>query len=220
MGRISIWVLMVTSLFLLNNINMINCVDEEVKKTLIQFVSKLASNTLDWKPDSDPCKDNWVGVYCDDNDAEIKRLYLNKMNLSGTLDVAMICNSQPLAASLTFLTLDDNNISGEISSEIANCRQLTRLHLGRNQLAGNIPASLATLNNLKRLDISINKFSGPLPDLSRISGLNMFLEFRVYSCTPAKKIHLSPYIKYFLTSPKINLLAFRIISYAKKKKLS
>lgn len=166
---------MVTSLFLLNNINMINCVDEEVKRTLIQFLTKLSSNTLVWKPDSDPCNDNWEGVYCDDNEFEIKRLYLNKMNLSGTLDVAMICNSQPLAAALTFLTLDDNNISGVISSEIGNCRQLTRLHLGRNQLVGNIPASLATLNSLKRLDISNNKFSGPLPDLSRISGLNMLL---------------------------------------------
>jgi hypothetical protein len=105
----------------------------------------------------------------------IKRLDLYRFNLSGTLDVALLCNSQPLAASLTFLSLDDNNISGGIASEIGNCKQLTRLHLSGNQLAGNLPTSLATLNNLKRLDLSNNKFSGPLPNLDRISGLNMFL---------------------------------------------
>nr|KYP37535.1 putative inactive receptor kinase At2g26730 family [Cajanus cajan] len=87
----------------------------------------------------------------------------------------MLCNFQPLAASLTFLSLDGNKISGVIASEIGNCKQLTRLHLSGNHLSGNLPSSLAMLNNLKRLDISSNEFSGPLPNLSRISGLNMFL---------------------------------------------
>ncbi|XP_061349291.1 probable inactive receptor kinase At2g26730 [Gastrolobium bilobum] len=178
MERISIWVVFITSLFLLN---MTNCVEDEVKGTLIQFLAQITGNssqqnsTLVWKQDSDPCKDLWQGVYCDEQNISIKRLYLNRSNLSGTLDVAMFCNLQPLAASLTFLSLDGNNISGGIASEIGNCTQLTRLHVSGNQLAGNLPSSLAMLDNLKSLDISNNKFSGPLPDLSRISGLNVFL---------------------------------------------
>lgn len=168
-------VFLVTPFFLLN---MISCEDDEVKRTLIQFLTQLRgqqnnSSSLVWKPDTDPCKDHWNGVYCDAQ-MSIKKLDFYRFNLSGTLDVALLCNLQPLAESLTFLSLDDNNISGEITSEIKNCKQLTRLHLSGNQLAGNLPTSLAMLNNLKRLDIS-NKFSGPLPNLDRISGLNMFL---------------------------------------------
>jgi hypothetical protein len=169
-------VFLVTPFFLLN---MISCENDEMKRTLIQFLTQLKgqqnnNSTLVWKPDTDPCKDHWNGVYCDAQ-MSIKKLDLYRFNLSGTLDVALLCNLQPLAESLTFLSLDDNNISGGITSEIGNCKQLTRLHLSGNQLAGNLPTSLAMLNNLKRLDISNNKFSGPLPNLARISGLNMFL---------------------------------------------
>ncbi|KAK7339429.1 hypothetical protein VNO77_20094 [Canavalia gladiata] len=178
MERISIWVVFTTFLFLLN---MTNCVEDEVKRTLVQFLAQLSGNdgqqnfTLVWKQDSDPCKDHWQGVYCDAQNMAIKRVLLDRFNLSGTLNVAMLCNLQPLAASLTFLSLDGNKIGGGIGTEIGNCKQLTRLHLGGNQLSGGIPDSLAMLNNLKRLDISSNEFLGPLPDLSRISGLNMFL---------------------------------------------
>lgn len=169
-------VFLVTPFFLLN---MISCEDDEVKKTLIQFMTQLSgqqnnNSTLVWKLESDPCKDRWYGVYCDAQ-MSIKRLNLYRLNLSGTLDVALLCNLQPLAASLTFLSLDDNNISGRITSEIGNCKQLTRLHVRGNQLTGNLPTSLAMLNNLKRLDISDNRFSGLLPNVARISGLNMFL---------------------------------------------
>ncbi|KAJ1432717.1 Protein kinase domain [Sesbania bispinosa] len=161
---------------------MTTCVEDEVKRTLIQFLEQLSGNNngqqnsfLDWKSDSDPCTDHWQGVYCDAQNMSIKRLNLDRFNFSGTLDVAMLCNLQPLAASLTFLSLDGNNISGGITAEIGNCKQLTRLHVSGNQLAGDLPSSLTMLNNLKMLDISNNKFSGPLPDLSRVSGLNMFL---------------------------------------------
>ncbi|KAL2320103.1 hypothetical protein Fmac_029072 [Flemingia macrophylla] len=178
MERISIWVAFATTLLLLN---IINCVEDEVKRTMIQFLAQVSGNdgqqnsTLVWRQDSDPCKDHWRGVYCDQQSMSIKRLILDRFNLSGTLDAAMLCNFQPLAASLTFLSLDGNRISGVIASDIGNCKQLTRLHLSGNHLSGSLPSSLAMLNNLKRLDISSNEFSGPLPNLSRISGLNMFL---------------------------------------------
>lgn len=175
----SICVVIVTSLLLLN---MISCVEDEVKRRLIQFLAQLSGEnrgqqnpSFVWKLDTDPCKDQWKGVYCDAAQISVKRLSLDGFNLGGTLDVSILCNLQPLAASLTFLSLDGNNISGGITAEIGNCRQLTRLHLSGNRLAGNLPSSLAMLNNLKRLDISNNKFLGPLPELNRISGLNMLL---------------------------------------------
>ncbi|CAJ1781871.1 unnamed protein product [Sphenostylis stenocarpa] len=178
MERISTWIVFATSLFLLH---MTSCVEYEVKTTLIQFLAQVSgkdgqqNSTVVWKQDSDPCTGLWQGVHCDPQNMSIKWLLLDKLNFSGTLDVAMLCNLQPLAASLTYLSLDGNKISGGIASEVGNCKQLTRLHLSGNQLAGYLPSSLAMLNNLKRLDISNNQFYGPLPNLSRISGLNMFL---------------------------------------------
>ncbi|BAT84662.1 hypothetical protein VIGAN_04209300 [Vigna angularis var. angularis] len=178
MKRPSTWIAFATFLFLLNTTS---CVEYEVKRTLIQFLGQVSgkdgqqNSSLVWKQDSDPCKGTWQGVHCDAQNMSIKKLLLDNLNFSGTLDLAMLCNLQPLAASLTYLSLDGNKISGGMASEVGNCKQLTRLHLSGNQLAGDLPSSLAMLSSLKRLDISNNQFSGSLPDLYRISGLNMFL---------------------------------------------
>ncbi|XP_057721986.1 probable inactive receptor kinase At2g26730 [Arachis stenosperma] len=179
MERNSFWVAFIASLFLLR---MVNCVDYEVKSTMILFLAQLSGNdshqnfTLNWKLGSDPCIDQWQGVECDTKNSSIKNLLLDKLSLSGTLDVAMLCNLHPLAASLTYLSLDGNGVHGGIPEEIGSCKQLTQLQLSGNQLSGTLPSSLSKLNNLKSLDISNNKFSGQLhPDLARISTLNMFL---------------------------------------------
>lgn len=178
MERIPSWVLILVScLFLLD---MTNCVvEEDVKSTIVSFLAKLSSDqnnvsSLNWKPDSDPCKDLWHGVVCDIRNQTVRRLTLERLNLSGILDAAMLCNSQPIASSLTLLSLSGNNISGSMAPEIANCKQLTHLDVSGNQISGILPNSLVMLSNLKRLDISSNKFSGELPEMSRISGLNVF----------------------------------------------
>ncbi|XP_015971487.1 probable inactive receptor kinase At2g26730 [Arachis duranensis] len=179
MERNSFWVSFIASLFLLR---IVNCVDDEVKSTMILFLAQLSGNdshqnfTLNWKLGSDPCIDQWQGVECDTKNSSIKNLLLDKLSLSGTLDVAMLCNLHPLAASLTYLSLDGNGVHGGIPEEIGSCKQLTQLHLSGNQFSGTLPSSLSKLNNLKSLDISNNKISGQLhPDLARISTLNMFL---------------------------------------------
>lgn len=155
---------------------MTSSVEDEVKHSLISFLTQLSNNnSLGWNPTSDPCKDHWHGVVCDRRNASVTKLHLEMLNLSGTLDAASLCGTQTLAASLSILLLDGNNIGGGIPAQISNCRQLTRLQVSGNLLSGSLPYSLAMLSNLKRLDISNNKFSGDLPDLSRISGLTMFL---------------------------------------------
>ncbi|KAK4277695.1 hypothetical protein QN277_015652 [Acacia crassicarpa] len=176
MERIPMWVVLLSCIFL---INVTHCVEEEVKSSMISFLAKLSGqqsfSTLNWKADSDPCKDLWHGVACDSRNVSVRRIFLDRLDLHGTLDVAILCSSQPLADSLMILSLAGNNVSGGVADEVGNCKQLTRLYLGRNQLSGELPSSLAMLNNLKWLDLSNNKFSGNLPGLSRISGLNVFL---------------------------------------------
>lgn len=156
--------------------------EEEVRISLINFIAKLTKNDsqnglfLAWNSSFDPCQGLWQGVICDTQNKSVRKLFLNSLNLTGELDVGLLCNAKPLADSLSFLHLEKNKITGGISTEIAKCRQITRLHMSGNQLSGSLPSSLAMLNNLKQLDISNNKFTGTLPaELSWISGLTVFL---------------------------------------------
>ncbi|KAF5739635.1 putative serine-threonine protein kinase plant-type [Tripterygium wilfordii] len=157
--------------------------EEEVRRSLVSFLSKLTDNSsqpqidrsFNWNLTSDPCKDNWKGVVCDRTNTSVRRLLLSNHNFAGTFDAAVICNVQNLTSSLLHIGLDGNDIGGQIPAEIANCKQLIHLHLSGNRFSGSLPDSLPMLSNLKRLDISFNDLSGNLPDISRISGLTMFL---------------------------------------------
>ncbi|KAF8390376.1 hypothetical protein HHK36_024902 [Tetracentron sinense] len=174
MDRIPIWVLFI-SLFLLLHIT--NSEEEDVKRSLAKFYEQLWSGngqrdpSWGWNATSDPCTDKWKGVICDSQSISVKKIILNGLNLTGTLDASSLCT----AKSLVVLRLNDNHIDGEIPEEISNCKQLTHLNVSWNQFSGNLPSNLSRLNNLKRLDISNNNFSGNLPELPRISGLISFL---------------------------------------------
>lgn len=177
MNRVSIWVIFI-SLFLV--LHLTNSVDEEIRNSLISFLTKLSNNNgqpdliLGWNSSFDPCKNSWHGVRCDRRNTSVTKLFLGRLNLNGTFDATSLCGGR-LAASLTILSLDGNNIGGGIPDEISKCKQLTYMEVSGNQFSGNLPNSLAMLGNLKGLDISNNKFSGNLPELSRISGLTMVL---------------------------------------------
>ncbi|KAK6913141.1 Protein kinase domain [Dillenia turbinata] len=177
MNRFPIWVLLLLFFSLLH---LANSVDVDTRSILANFFGALSSNNgvstpiSGWNLTSDPCKDRWTGIFCDSKNTAVRKIYLDKMNLAGPLNVS-ICYVPSLAASLSVLSLINNNISGEIPEEIANCMHLTRLYLSGNQLSGKLPQSLARLNNLKGIGISDNKFTGELPDLARITGMEMFL---------------------------------------------
>ncbi|KAK2661836.1 hypothetical protein Ddye_000410 [Dipteronia dyeriana] len=174
MNRIPILIIFFSFLFILHTVNSL---EAEAKSSLVTFLGKLSNNKgqLDriWNSTSDPCLDLWKGVTCVTQ--TVKILNLTRFNLSGSFDATSLCDDRSLASSLSTLILDGNNIGGDISDDIAKCKHLTRLQVSGNQISGIVSGSLSILNNLKRLDISYNKFSGNLPDLSRISGLILFL---------------------------------------------
>ncbi|KAJ6765239.1 hypothetical protein OIU74_024008 [Salix koriyanagi] len=149
--------------------------DENVRKALVQFMEKLSAGqeqndqNRGWDVSSDPCNSTWKGVDCLGSQ-NVKRIVLNKFNLTGIFDAASVCT----AKSLLVLSLKENNISGVIPDEIGNCKRLSHLYVGGNRFTGNIPDTISQLRNLKRLDISNNNFSGELPDMSRIPGLLTF----------------------------------------------
>ena len=56
------------------------------------------------------------------------------------------------------LSLDHNQLSGNISKRIGDLKNLTHLHLDENQFSGVLPKTIIYLNNLKVLHLSYNDF--------------------------------------------------------------
>lgn len=172
MERIPIWVFFLSIILLLQTAN---SADEGETQSLLDFFQRLSNGSrpnkphFGWDNSSDPCTGGWYGIECEKG-LSVKNITLAGLGLNGIFYAESICGLQ----SLSVLRIQNNNIHGEISGGISNCKQLTHLIVNNNQLSGDIPTSLSGLRNLKRLDISNNSISGELPDLSTISGLKSF----------------------------------------------
>ena len=65
---------------------------------------------------------------------------------------------------LTHLYLQNNELTGEIPPEIGNLTHLTGLLLYDNQLTGTIPTEIGNLTNLEVLYLSDNQLTGEIPE--------------------------------------------------------
>jgi Leucine-rich repeat (LRR) protein len=100
----------------------------------------------------------------------VVKISLNKNNLSGELPTELY-----ELDSLMHLSLYVNNLTGEISDDIANLSNLVYLDLDENQLTGNIPAALGSLENLYKLYIGWNQLEGSVPpELGNLTNLETF----------------------------------------------
>ncbi len=132
---------------------------------------------------SDDCNVcSWSGVICDNSD-RVSRLQLIDNNLIGSLPEAIsglselkslvISNNPDLTdtipqslgalASLEYLVLSGNNLSGEIPVSLGSLSFLKTILLNDNQLSGNIPPSLGGLSNLMEMRLSHNLLDGVIP---------------------------------------------------------
>ncbi|PWA61764.1 hypothetical protein CTI12_AA366080 [Artemisia annua] len=76
---------------------------------------------------------------------------------------------------VTLLDFSNNNISGDIPSELTTLTALQSLNLSRNQLTGRIPEKIGNMKALVSCDLSVNKLYGELPmSLSSLSLLSSF----------------------------------------------
>ncbi|CAI5957358.1 unnamed protein product [Closterium sp. NIES-64] len=71
--------------------------------------------------------------------------------------------SPSCSASLSFLYLSSNRLSGPIPATISSFTRLKRLLLDKNTLAGSIPAGVSKLQRLQGLGLSYNTLSGTIP---------------------------------------------------------
>ncbi len=80
-----------------------------------------------------------------------------------------------LSAELIMLGFNDNNLSGEIPTEISNLTELTSIDFRNNQLEGEILPKIADLIKLEMVALSNNQFSGTIvPELSNLTNLEIF----------------------------------------------
>jgi Leucine-rich repeat (LRR) protein len=65
---------------------------------------------------------------------------------------------------VTVINLEENQLTGGISSNIGNAAMLTILLLARNRFSGAIPSSIGNATNLVSVDLLSNEFFGDIPE--------------------------------------------------------
>ena len=112
---------------------------------------------------SDPCDDNWAGVFCrlcvDVNpECHITTLSLGNMNLQGSLpqNISVLM--------LETLTLRDNHIVGQLPDDIFDITSLQSFNAESNSLRGSISSEIGNLRNLSSLVLDVNQFTGSIPN--------------------------------------------------------
>ena len=119
----------------------------------------------------------WHGVTTD-SDGRVTQLILGNNQLTGEIPSEL--------GSLTYLTelyLDNNQLTGEIPSELGNLTYLKDLDLSNNQLTGEIPSALADLSNLEVLLLSGNQLTGCIPASLGDVAINYLAELGLSYCS-------------------------------------
>ena len=135
-----------------------------------------ATDGANWTTNSNWLSDrpirDWHGVISD-ADGRVNGLRLGNNNLRGEIPSEL--GSLP---NLETLYLYDNQLSGEIPSELGSLSNLEWLYLFSNQLSGEIPAELGSLANLELLILNDNRLSGEIPaelgSLANLEGLHLY----------------------------------------------
>ncbi|GKA62255.1 leucine-rich repeat protein [Tanacetum coccineum] len=101
------------------------------------------------------------------------------LNKATSMERRRSCN---LSYQLSVLSLETNQLFGNLPSSISSLVGLTTLDLGSNRLKGKIPTTIGKLQKLQELSLVGNQFSGPIPDaIGNLSLLNkLFLASNEY----------------------------------------
>ena len=108
----------------------------------------------------------WQGVTTDINN-RVTGLYLSDNQLTGEVPTEL-----GSLANLESLSLWGNQLTGEIPTELGNLSNLEQLWLWGNQLTGPIPTELGNLANLQSLSLWGNRLTGEIPtELGNLANL-------------------------------------------------
>jgi hypothetical protein len=106
----------------------------------------------------DPCEDNWFGLVCNNDDTHVITIFLPNNNLSGNITTEIHNLTE-----VTFISMDGNAIEGGIPSQIGALTQLVELNLSNNMLTSAIPQEVTSLPALQHLYLNDNNLGALLP---------------------------------------------------------
>jgi len=106
-----------------------------------------------WDVSTDPCRDEWYGIRCNE-DGNVIRIHLYSNQLLGALP--KFFGRFP---NLEYLHLGSNRLTGKLPDSMADLTALRFLNLADNALIGDVPGYFADLPRLKNLDLSHNNFT-------------------------------------------------------------
>ena len=130
----------------------------------------------------------WTGVAIEGSPPRVRRLSLNRLDLSGAIPAAVGRLSE-----LRELDLSHNRLSGGLPQELGSLASLQFLDLSFNYLSGEIPHALGALHELESLKLSGNNLHGSIP--AALTGLakleSLWLAYNLLSGTvPAELAEL------------------------------
>ncbi|CAI9297766.1 unnamed protein product [Lactuca saligna] len=102
---------------------------------------------------------NWTGVTCTTTTTTVSSLTLQNLNLSGEISPS-VCQ----LSNLITLNLADNFFNQPIPLHLSQCSSLNTLNLSSNLIWGTIPDQISQFKSLKFLDLSKNHVEGKIPD--------------------------------------------------------
>ncbi|KAF3667015.1 putative inactive leucine-rich repeat receptor-like protein kinase [Capsicum annuum] len=98
---------------------------------------------------------------------------LEIVNVSSNLFYGEIPGEIFYLKSLQTLILDDNKFTGQVPEGVGSLVSLSVLSFKNNSFSGSLPDSLASLHTLRILALSGNNFSGVVPNLHKLSNLQV-----------------------------------------------
>lgn len=98
---------------------------------------------------------------------------LFRLRLGGNSLIGKIPSSSfETLGNLTYLELENNNLTGSIPLGLGMCKDLALLNLANNELTGVLPSELGNLGNLQELKLQSNNFVGEIPiSIAQMQGL-------------------------------------------------
>ena len=139
----------------------------------------------------------WQGVSTDDA-GRVTELNLQENNLTG-----QIPSEVGNLSSLIILDMDSNRLSGSMPSVLGNLANLQKFDLSDNELDGPVPSQMGNLANLRILNLHTNQVSGEIPsELGRLSNLEelILLENQLTGEIPSELGNLSNLTQLYLWS--------------------
>ena len=138
------------------------------------------------------------------NMQSLSYLYLNNNQLTGLIPPITSVNSR-----LAELRLSDNGLEGRIPEGFGMMRALTLLDLGQNALEGTIPSILNRLSNLGSLYLDSNLLTVTIPVLNQNSLQHVILIINYLTMGSLKEVPVTTFSPSARTYLHTNCLVFR-----------